>query len=85
MSQEKITRTQSIANWFLSNLIIPDDYLMELTKARTIYSDPAYKTLILKLIQKAPVSNLFQRFILLHDKLLNDGGFTCFVMLGDFR
>lgn len=66
LSQEKIPRIYSISNWFLSNLIVPDDYLNELTKARTIYSDPIYKTLILKLIDKADLG-----FTTIFDKLEN--------------
>ncbi|MEP6676796.1 MAG: ATP-binding protein, partial [Ferruginibacter sp.] len=53
LSQEKIPRIQSIFNWLNSNLIIPDDYLKELTNARSIYSDPLYKKLILKFIKNA--------------------------------
>jgi AAA15 family ATPase/GTPase len=52
-TQENIPRVQSISSWLSANLVIPDDYLKELVKARAIYSDPMYKDLILKFIKNA--------------------------------
>jgi uncharacterized protein len=53
MAQENIPRISLITTWLGDNLIIPDNYLGELKKARTIYSDPDYKSLILKFIKNA--------------------------------
>jgi len=52
-SQENIPRIKSISNWLGSNLVIPDNYLKELMKARAIYSDLTYKNLISKFIKNA--------------------------------
>ena len=80
VSQEKIPRIQSIFNWLNSNLVVPDDYLRELTKARSIYSDPSYKKLILKFIKNADlgfttifdkVDNLSKSHLQLEKGLLN--------------
>lgn len=65
-SQDSIPRIQSLSSWFSGNLIIPDNYLDELTKARAIYSDPTYKALILKFIKKADLG-----FLTIFDKLEN--------------
>lgn len=80
LSQEKITRISSIANWYNSNLIIPDNYLKEIIKARSIYSDLTYKPLILKFLKKAglgfttifdKVDNLSKSKLQLEKGLLN--------------
>lgn len=63
MSQDNIPRIPSISQWLGSNLVIPDDYIKELLKARTIYSDPLYKSLILKFISAADLgfTTIFDR------------------------
>lgn len=63
ISQQGIPRIKEIAQWFTKNLVVPDDYLQELTKARTIYTDPYYKSLILKFIRKADLgfSTIFDK------------------------
>jgi len=66
LSQENIPRVQSISNWLGANLVIPDDYLKELKKARAIYSDPIYKGLILKFIKNADLG-----FTTIFDKVEN--------------
>jgi len=53
LSQDDISRITSIGQWIYSNLIIPDDYLSEFAKARLIYSDPQYRSIILKFIERA--------------------------------
>jgi len=66
MSQEKISRVNEISKWLNSIMIIPDNYMIELTKARSIYSNPEYKNLIQKFIQKADIG-----FTTIFDKVEN--------------
>ena len=66
LSQENIPKILSISNWLSANLVIPDDYIKELMKARTIYSDPTYKSLIMKFIKNADLG-----FTTIFDKVEN--------------
>lgn len=66
LSQEKISRIIDVSNWLNSTMIIPDDYMRELTKARSIYSNPEYKNLIQKFIKKADIG-----FTTIFDKVEN--------------
>ncbi|HXB43080.1 MAG TPA: ATP-binding protein [Puia sp.] len=53
LSQKNVPKIQDISNWLSGNLVIPDDYLTEIVKAKNIYSDLTYKNLILKFIKNA--------------------------------
>lgn len=66
LSQDTIPQIQTISNWLSANLIIPDDYLKEVSKARAIYSDLAYQGLILKFIKNADLG-----FTSIFDKIDN--------------
>ncbi len=76
---QDIPRIAEIAKWLSSNLIIPDSYLSEFSKARAIYSDASYRNLILKFIDKADIGfqtifdkvNSYQRSTDLEKGLLN--------------
>ena len=65
-SQPDIPKVQDICNWLNANLIIPDDYLKEIAKARLIYSDLKYQNLISKFIKAADIG-----FTTIFDKLEN--------------
>lgn len=66
LSQDNINRVQEIAKWFNASMIIPDEYKLEFTKARTVYSDIEYRPLILKFIEKADLG-----FTTIFDKIEN--------------
>lgn len=55
LSQENIPKVTDVAKWFSSNLVIPDTYLEEFSKAHAVYSDGNYRALILKFIENADV------------------------------
>jgi uncharacterized protein len=52
-SQKEIPRIDLISNWLGGNLVVPDNYLQEIAKAKMIYSDETYNNLILKFIRAA--------------------------------
>lgn len=53
LSQENFTVIGDVGHWLRNNLVVPDNYLLELQHARAIYSDPEYTGLILKFIESA--------------------------------
>ncbi len=66
LSQQNISRVGDISTWFMGNLIIPDDYKHEFKKARAVYSDLEYRSLILRLIDRADLG-----FTTIFDKIEN--------------
>ena len=51
LSQQSVTYIQEIGGWLRNNQIISDINFRELHAARTIYSNPDYRSLILKFIE----------------------------------
>lgn len=66
LSQENITRISDISKWLAGNLIIQDEYKQEFNKARAVYSNLEYRSLILKFIEKADLG-----FTTIFDKIEN--------------
>jgi len=64
LSQLQVTCISDIGRWLRNNTIVPDFYIQELSQARTIYSDPNYRSLILKFIDAGDLG-----FTTIFDKL----------------
>jgi len=64
LSQHNISSVGDIGKWLSDNLVIPDNYMLELGRAQSIYSDPKYTSLILKFIAAADLG-----FTSIFDKL----------------
>lgn len=80
LSQQNIPRVDEVGKWLMGNLIIPDEYTQVFKKARAVYSNLEYRSLVLRLIDKADlgfttifdkIDNSQQDNILLNKGILN--------------